>query len=164
MLQKIKFYLAFYDFDYLHLEDVNTDILSFIDNNKFYGFELGNIYYFQAFDDIGKVFCKISFKLNNLKDKDEVIGNCMDEFRINLDDYLAEFFKEDLESAVSYPKFIGVYISTIDYINFEKINKMYGSENVDAWIEERNKLLDVNSLKVFTNPILKQWGLDKVLV
>ncbi len=49
-------------------------------------------------------------------------------------------------------------------LDFQKINKMYGDDNVDAWIEARNKLLDIDNLKVFTNPILKQWGLDKVLV
>src|SRR6266496_3499598 len=49
-------------------------------------------------------------------------------------------------------------------LDFQKINKMYGDDNVDAWIEARNKLLDIDNLKVFTNPILKQWGFDKVLV
>jgi len=47
-------------------------------------------------------------------------------------------------------------------MDFERINRMYGS-NVDAWIAARNKLLDTDSMKVFTNPLLQQWGLDKVL-
>jgi hypothetical protein len=51
----------------------------------------------------------------------------------------------------------------VNELDFEKINKMYGA-NVDAWIEARNKLLDAASLQAFTNPIMKQWGLDKVLV
>jgi hypothetical protein len=44
----------------------------------------------------------------------------------------------------------------------ERIAKMYGP-NMDAWIAARNKLLDSDGLKVFTNPILQQWGLDTVL-
>ena len=44
----------------------------------------------------------------------------------------------------------------------ERIKKMYGSA-ADDWIAARNKLLDAESLKVFTNPLLTQWGLDKVL-
>lgn len=52
----------------------------------------------------------------------------------------------------------------INDLNFEKINKMYGSANVEAWLTARNKLLTAQTMKVFTNPIMKQWGLDKVLV
>ncbi len=44
----------------------------------------------------------------------------------------------------------------------ERIARMYGPA-VDQWIAARNKLLDADSLKVFTNSILQQWGLDKVL-
>jgi hypothetical protein len=47
-------------------------------------------------------------------------------------------------------------------LDVSRISRMYG-ENVDAWIAARNKLLDANSLKVFTNPLLQQWGLDKVI-
>jgi FAD/FMN-containing dehydrogenase len=47
-------------------------------------------------------------------------------------------------------------------LNAERINRMYGPA-VDAWIAARNKLLDADSMKVFTNPLLQQWGLDKVL-
>ena len=43
-----------------------------------------------------------------------------------------------------------------------RIQKMYGAD-ATAWIAARNKLLDKNCLKVFTNPILTQWGLDEVL-
>jgi hypothetical protein len=41
---------------------------------------------------------------------------------------------------------------------------MYGTD-VDKWIAARNKLFagDAAAMKVFTNPILQQWGLDKVL-
>lgn len=39
---------------------------------------------------------------------------------------------------------------------------MYGKD-ADTWIASRNKLLDKESMKVFTNPILQQWGLDKVI-
>lgn len=47
-------------------------------------------------------------------------------------------------------------------MNFKKIKGMYGND-VDTWIAARNKLLDKDSMKVFTNPILTKWGLDKVL-
>ena len=44
----------------------------------------------------------------------------------------------------------------------ERIKRMYGTA-ADDWIAARNKLLDAESLKVFTNPLLSQWGLDKVI-
>ncbi len=47
-------------------------------------------------------------------------------------------------------------------LDFNRISKMYGTD-ADAWIAARNKLLDAASIKVFTNPLLQQWGLDKVL-
>lgn len=47
-------------------------------------------------------------------------------------------------------------------LDFDRIHRMYGND-ADAWIAARNKLLDKDSLKVFTNPLLRQWGLDKVL-
>ncbi len=45
----------------------------------------------------------------------------------------------------------------------KRINDMYGKDAV-SWIAARNKLLDADGLKVFSNPTLQQWGLDKVLV
>ena len=50
----------------------------------------------------------------------------------------------------------------VNELNPERINKMYGAA-AESWIAARNKLLDADSLKVFTNPLLQQWGLDKVL-
>ena len=47
-------------------------------------------------------------------------------------------------------------------LDFDRISRMYGG-NVDAWIAARNKLLDADNLKVFTNPLMQQWGLDKVI-
>ncbi len=47
-------------------------------------------------------------------------------------------------------------------LNFTRIQNMYGKD-ADTWIASRNKLLDKESMKVFTNPILQQWGLDKVI-
>ena len=47
-------------------------------------------------------------------------------------------------------------------LDFERITRMYGKD-AETWIAARNKLLEADSLKVFTNPLLKQWGLDKVL-
>ncbi|SHL92259.1 FAD-binding protein [Mucilaginibacter sp. OK098] len=39
-----------------------------------------------------------------------------------------------------------------------RINNMYGAA-VTSWQAARNQLLDPNTIKVFTNPILQQWGL-----
>jgi len=50
----------------------------------------------------------------------------------------------------------------INELNFTRIKNMYGSD-ADAWISARNKLLDADTRKVFTNAILQQWGLDKEL-
>jgi len=47
-------------------------------------------------------------------------------------------------------------------LNPERIARMYGSAT-DSWIAARNKILDAETMKVFTNPLLKEWGLDKVL-
>ena len=43
-----------------------------------------------------------------------------------------------------------------------RIANMYG-DSAKAWIAARNKLLDANTLPIFTNPLLQQWGLDTVL-
>jgi hypothetical protein len=50
----------------------------------------------------------------------------------------------------------------VNELNFTRIQNMYGKD-ADTWITSRNKLLDKVCLKVFTNPTLQQWGLDKVL-
>ncbi len=47
-------------------------------------------------------------------------------------------------------------------LDYNRIQKMYGKD-ADTWIASRNKLLDKDTLKVFTNPLLQQWGLDKLL-
>lgn len=39
-----------------------------------------------------------------------------------------------------------------------RINTMYGPAAA-SWMAARNKLLDANCIKIFTNPILQQWGL-----
>ena len=46
-------------------------------------------------------------------------------------------------------------------LDIDRLTRMYGS-NIDAWIAARNKLLDPTCMKVFTNPILQQWGLNKI--
>jgi hypothetical protein len=51
----------------------------------------------------------------------------------------------------------------VNQLDFKTLSKMYGS-NLDAWIEARNRLLNPASMQVFNNAIMKQWGLDKVLV
>lgn len=43
-----------------------------------------------------------------------------------------------------------------------RIGRMYGPA-ATAWVTARNKLLDQQTMQVFTNPLLRQWGLDKVL-
>jgi hypothetical protein len=40
-----------------------------------------------------------------------------------------------------------------------RIDNMYG-DDAKTWIASRNKLLDADSKKVFTNAILTKWGLD----
>jgi len=47
-------------------------------------------------------------------------------------------------------------------LDFNKISLMYG-EDVDTWIAARNKLLDPAAMKIFSNPLLEEWGLDKSL-
>jgi hypothetical protein len=47
-------------------------------------------------------------------------------------------------------------------MDFDRIKKMYGKDATN-WIAQRNKLLGPDVMKIFTNPLLKQWGLDKVL-
>lgn len=46
--------------------------------------------------------------------------------------------------------------------NATRINNMYG-EAAQEWMVARNKLLDADSIKVFTNPIMQKWGIDKVM-
>jgi FAD binding domain len=43
-----------------------------------------------------------------------------------------------------------------------KMQKMYGA-NMDKWIEQRNKLLPPESMKIFNIQSLHDWGLDKIL-
>lgn len=50
----------------------------------------------------------------------------------------------------------------VNELNADRIRRMYGAA-ADAWMAARNKLLDAASMKVFTNPLLQEWGLDKVL-
>jgi hypothetical protein len=47
-------------------------------------------------------------------------------------------------------------------LNIDRITKMYGNDAV-TWMKARNKLLGPDSLKVFTNPTLTEWGLDQVM-
>jgi hypothetical protein len=51
----------------------------------------------------------------------------------------------------------------VNELSPERLSNMYGPA-VDSWIAARNKLLDPDSMRVFTNPILEQWGLNKVIV
>jgi len=44
----------------------------------------------------------------------------------------------------------------------ERISRMYG-EDANIWIASRNKLLDEQGRKIFSNQLLQQWGLDKTL-
>jgi hypothetical protein len=50
----------------------------------------------------------------------------------------------------------------VNELDFDRITSMYGAD-ADAWIAARNKLLDSDNRKVFTNAILRQWGLDKAV-
>ena len=55
-----------------------------------------------------------------------------------------------------------VHWGKVNELNSDRINKMYGKDAV-KWMAARNKLLDADSIKVFTNPLLQQWGLDKIV-
>lgn len=55
-----------------------------------------------------------------------------------------------------------VHWGKVNELNFERISNMYGKD-AGKWIVARNKLLDPASRKVFTNPLLQEWGLDRVL-
>jgi len=45
-------------------------------------------------------------------------------------------------------------------LNLQRIQGMYGAAATDSWIAARNKILDPDAIKAFTNPLLTQWGLD----
>jgi len=51
----------------------------------------------------------------------------------------------------------------VNELNPGRIASAYGKD-ATAWIAARNKLLDKECLKVFTNPLLHEWGLDKMLL
>ncbi|KAK6033653.1 FAD binding domain protein [Ostertagia ostertagi] len=55
-----------------------------------------------------------------------------------------------------------VHWGKMNELNFQRISNMYGSD-ADKWIAARNTLLDADSRKVFCNPLLQEWGLDKSL-
>lgn len=50
----------------------------------------------------------------------------------------------------------------INNLDAVKTQKMYGA-NMDKWIEQRNKLLPPESMKIFNIQSLHDWGLDKIL-
>lgn len=43
-----------------------------------------------------------------------------------------------------------------------RTKKLYGA-SMDKWIEQRNRLMPADSMKVFNTQSLKDWGLDKIL-
>jgi FAD/FMN-containing dehydrogenase len=51
----------------------------------------------------------------------------------------------------------------VNELNFTRLQKMYGA-NLDTWLRARKEILDTETMKVFNNAIMQQWGLDKVLV
>jgi hypothetical protein len=79
-------------------------------------------------------------------------------FSKNMEAFFSEVWKRLDEEQIPHTYHWGK-MSNLDY---NKISRMYG-DGLDKWISARNKLLDRNTMKVFTNPIMKQWGLDKVL-
>lgn len=50
----------------------------------------------------------------------------------------------------------------VNELNPTRLANMYGA-GIDQWIAARNKLLDAGTIAIFNNPILQQWGLDKIL-
>jgi FAD/FMN-containing dehydrogenase len=79
-------------------------------------------------------------------------------FSKNMEAFFDEVWKRLEDEQIPHTYHWGK-MSNLDY---DKISRMYG-DGLDKWISARNKLLDRNTMKVFTNPIMKQWGLDKVL-
>ncbi|MEO6233115.1 MAG: FAD-binding protein [Ferruginibacter sp.] len=73
-------------------------------------------------------------------------------------DFYNEFWKRLDEENIPFTFHWG----KLNQLDFARISKMYG-EDADTWIAARNKLLDAATRKVFTNPLLKEWGLDKEL-
>jgi FAD/FMN-containing dehydrogenase len=55
-----------------------------------------------------------------------------------------------------------VHWGKMNELNVERISNMYGTD-ADKWIAARNTLLDADCRKVFCNPLLQEWGLDKSL-
>ena len=47
----------------------------------------------------------------------------------------------------------------INELDFNRLTNMYG-DDLKTWLASRNKLLDADSKKVFTNATLTKWGLD----
>lgn len=47
-------------------------------------------------------------------------------------------------------------------INPDILKKMYGKD-ATSWIAARNNLLKPEAMKIFTNPLITQWGLDEML-
>jgi len=47
----------------------------------------------------------------------------------------------------------------INELDFNRLTTMYG-DDLKTWLASRNKLLDADSKKVFTNATLTKWGLD----
>lgn len=50
----------------------------------------------------------------------------------------------------------------VNELDIDRIKRMYG-EDADTWMASRNKILDADCRKVFTNGILHQWGLDQTI-
>jgi hypothetical protein len=73
-------------------------------------------------------------------------------------DFYHEVWKRLDEEQIPYTFHWG----KMNELDFGRISRSYDGD-ADAWIAARNRLLDADCLKVFTNPLLQQWGLDKVL-
>jgi hypothetical protein len=50
----------------------------------------------------------------------------------------------------------------VNELSPQRISAMYGAD-ADKWVAARNKLLDADTIKIFNNPLLAQWGLDTIL-
>ena len=50
----------------------------------------------------------------------------------------------------------------INNLDRDKVKKMYGNER-DRWIKARNEILPPQSMPMFSNQTLKDWGLDEIL-
>lgn len=120
------------------MSEFRDDILALYNDNAFYDFELGVTYYLHGFDDCGRVFTRISFRLVSLDDKEEILGDCFDSFLNDINKYL----KKNSYDNTANRMLVGIYISTYSVNTVEhKILKNLLKDKLNTLHKIRNDLL-----------------------